>query len=243
MACMPSALQWRASSSTGIGLKVHPMMDCFTRLFRILNEGSSSCAAADRASTPAATAPFSTVRRLSSAMDRLPICYRFNDVTTITVSGCERLEETPMMKSAWKQCARYPPPVAPGGCCFREKWNDWGPKPDPRRGRRFQRYPFLPESPRQTGRALDGRCGVRRRAGSAGHLGRAAADPCHPRPQDPPQERARSAGADPLRAAHAGHPGDRPDRKSTRLNSSHLGISYAVFCLKKKKAVKALLHT
>src|SRR5262245_65333007 len=27
----------------------------------------------------------------------------------------------------------------------------------------------------------------------------------------------------------------RPDRKSTRLNSSHLGISYAVFCLKKKK--------
>src|SRR5256885_12323763 len=29
--------------------------------------------------------------------------------------------------------------------------------------------------------------------------------------------------------------GDRPDRKSTRLNSSHLVISYAVFCLKKKK--------
>src|SRR5258705_3867605 len=27
----------------------------------------------------------------------------------------------------------------------------------------------------------------------------------------------------------------REDRKSTRLNSSHLGISYAVFCLKKKK--------
>src|SRR5262245_62815044 len=28
------------------------------------------------------------------------------------------------------------------------------------------------------------------------------------------------------------------DRKSTRLNSSHLGISYAVFCLKKKKETK-----
>src|SRR5258705_1431264 len=27
---------------------------------------------------------------------------------------------------------------------------------------------------------------------------------------------------------------ERGDRKSTRLNSSHLGISYAVFCLKKK---------
>src|SRR5262245_64266393 len=30
----------------------------------------------------------------------------------------------------------------------------------------------------------------------------------------------------------------RLDRKSTRLNSSHLGISYAVFCLKKKKKKK-----
>src|SRR5258705_4172784 len=29
------------------------------------------------------------------------------------------------------------------------------------------------------------------------------------------------------------------DRKSTRLNSSHLGISYAVFCLKKKKTTMA----
>src|ERR1022692_3880604 len=29
--------------------------------------------------------------------------------------------------------------------------------------------------------------------------------------------------------------GPQPDRKSTRLNSSHLVISYAVFCLKKKK--------
>src|SRR5205814_10118946 len=29
--------------------------------------------------------------------------------------------------------------------------------------------------------------------------------------------------------------GSTGDRKSTRLNSSHLGISYAVFCLKKKK--------
>src|SRR5947199_9575547 len=27
------------------------------------------------------------------------------------------------------------------------------------------------------------------------------------------------------------------DRKSTRLNSSHLGISYAVFCLKKKNRI------
>src|SRR2546426_9266217 len=36
--------------------------------------------------------------------------------------------------------------------------------------------------------------------------------------------------------AAAGRPGEEmQDRKSTRLNSSHLVISYAVFCLKKKK--------
>src|SRR6266542_5983189 len=32
----------------------------------------------------------------------------------------------------------------------------------------------------------------------------------------------------------------RPDRKSTRLNSSHGSISYAVFCLKKKKVLYLL---
>src|SRR5258705_1395235 len=32
------------------------------------------------------------------------------------------------------------------------------------------------------------------------------------------------------------------DRKSTRLNSSHLGISYAVFCLKKKKQPPVLRY-
>src|SRR5256885_13574363 len=35
-------------------------------------------------------------------------------------------------------------------------------------------------------------------------------------------------------------PGEHlPDRKSTRLNSSHLVISYAVFCLKKKKKLSS----
>src|SRR5205814_10732215 len=36
-------------------------------------------------------------------------------------------------------------------------------------------------------------------------------------------------------AAYLRGEGRARDRKSTRLNSSHLGISYAVFCLKKKK--------
>src|SRR5690349_23208156 len=47
----------------------------------------------------------------------------------------------------------------------------------------------------------------------------------------------RQGGSD---AAFAGTQRPRPaghqDRKSTRLNSSHVEISYAVFCLKKKKA-------
>src|SRR5690348_18252214 len=36
-------------------------------------------------------------------------------------------------------------------------------------------------------------------------------------------------------AFHRGEPPHAVDRKSTRLNSSHPSISYAVFCLKKKK--------
>src|SRR5690242_21437317 len=31
------------------------------------------------------------------------------------------------------------------------------------------------------------------------------------------------------------------DRKSTRLNSSHMSISYAVFCLKKKKIIRFII--
>src|SRR5258705_8294246 len=37
-----------------------------------------------------------------------------------------------------------------------------------------------------------------------------------------------------VRQVRVGFRGWNRDRKSTRLNSSHLGISYAVFCLKKK---------
>src|SRR3712207_7167644 len=39
----------------------------------------------------------------------------------------------------------------------------------------------------------------------------------------------------PRRRRHRPGPPDDEDRKSTRLNSSHANISYAVFCLKKKK--------
>src|SRR5258708_32089807 len=58
------------------------------------------------------------------------------------------------------------------------------------------------------------------------HLGRTDASAC-PRPG--PSEVARPAWACSLAAR---------DRKSTRLNSSHQIISYAVFCLKKKKNIQ-----
>src|SRR3712207_8792440 len=54
--------------------------------------------------------------------------------------------------------------------------------------------------------------------------------------RDPGSAVARRAG----RSRRAEPQGDRepaPDRKSTRLNSSHANISYAVFCLKKKKKI------
>src|SRR5256885_11558658 len=43
------------------------------------------------------------------------------------------------------------------------------------------------------------------------------------------------AGADTVRVVATSALRDARDRKSTRLNSSHLVISYAVFCLKKKR--------
>src|SRR3712207_7041433 len=60
-----------------------------------------------------------------------------------------------------------------------------------------------------------------------------------------------AAVAAPLAAGHVaacaagqlrrrGRPGDR---KSTRLNSSHANISYAVFCLKKKKNTQAITYS
>src|SRR2546426_3279140 len=67
----------------------------------------------------------------------------------------------------------------------------------------------------------------RSRAGAAGARSpvRRDDDPgTSPRPQCPDHH-----------AGRAEHLVIRIDRKSTRLNSSHLVISYAVFCLKKKK--------
>src|SRR3712207_8045115 len=61
----------------------------------------------------------------------------------------------------------------------------------------------------------------------------------------------RAAGVDEGRQLHRGlvlvgvpAPGHRAqDRKSTRLNSSHANISYAVFCLKKKKNIKKISYS
>src|SRR5439155_21034498 len=69
-------------------------------------------------------------------------------------------------------------------------------------------------------RIEDGVQGVR--CGLIGEIG------SHNEPEpDPKGYRLREGEAKVFRAA------DSPDRKSTRLNSSHVAISYAVFCLKK----------
>src|SRR3712207_8311535 len=55
-------------------------------------------------------------------------------------------------------------------------------------------------------------------------------------PQRARDPRAVRAEPDDVRPAVAGRVRQEPDRKSTRLNSSHANISYAVFCLKKKSS-------
>src|SRR2546430_5112168 len=67
-------------------------------------------------------------------------------------------------------------------------------------------------------------------AGAAARGRGCPADRGRPGPSRPPETWSR-----PCR----GVGGDR-DRKSTRLNSSHSQISYAVFCLKKKKNIKLM---
>src|SRR2546427_8503725 len=68
----------------------------------------------------------------------------------------------------------------------------------------------------------------------------AVRDPCRENLQDHgPGHEGRRPRHRPERLGRRPHPGRRGlagrDRKSTRLNSSHSQISYAVFCLKKKK--------
>src|SRR3712207_9034844 len=56
-----------------------------------------------------------------------------------------------------------------------------------------------------------------------------------PRREGPAPPAATARWPSPARPRRAGRAPRPPDRKSTRLNSSHANISYAVFCLKKKK--------
>src|SRR3712207_8032281 len=85
------------------------------------------------------------------------------------------------------------------------------------------------------------------RSGSDGDLGRSIAGGRAPPPPGAaielaqPRHRHRPPGGGD--APGAPDPRGRLDRKSTRLNSSHANISYAVFCLKKKAKPSARLGT
>src|SRR5438874_7412327 len=64
---------------------------------------------------------------------------------------------------------------------------------------------------------------------------RSDSDPYGSETSDPSSDRIRSAGRSGCSAAITSNQSSAQlDRKSTRLNSSHVEISYAVFCLKKK---------
>src|SRR5436309_7992325 len=69
-----------------------------------------------------------------------------------------------------------------------------------------------------------------RRLGKAA-LRDSAGEPC----ETPPFNSGTHCRRHPQRVMRFGDGGVGQDRKSTRLNSSHVKISYAVFCLKKKK--------
>src|SRR5437870_9734540 len=88
---------------------------------------------------------------------------------------------------------------------------------------RLEQRPRGPERPRRGCGTSDAgvRTGGEPRAPACGHPGRSPSS--------------RAAGRDPPSMTGSVH---REDRKSTRLNSSHVAISYAVFCLKKKKNKK-----
>src|SRR5437870_7086600 len=62
--------------------------------------------------------------------------------------------------------------------------------------------------------------------------------PAEQRPRHQRPGAVRDAARDPDREQRRGRRQATEDRKSTRLNSSHVAISYAVFCLKKKKQKK-----
>src|SRR5690606_42076884 len=77
------------------------------------------------------------------------------------------------------------------------------------------------------------RSGLRRAASFDGDLPRGQEAGGDPRGVQPCDERRREHDQQRLREEGGGHV-ELKDRKSTRLNSSHVKISYAVFCLKKK---------
>src|SRR2546430_4213057 len=73
--------------------------------------------------------------------------------------------------------------------------------------------------------------GARRDQGRRAHRRGRHAHPAHDRSDTPARARRPAAVGGARRGVHV-------DRKSTRLNSSHSQISYAVFCLKKKNKKK-----
>src|SRR3712207_7577517 len=100
-----------------------------------------------------------------------------------------------------------------------------------RRPPRSTLFPYTPLFRSRVAQAVVEAAGGGERAPE--HRAREAAVADEERRHDAPHRR----DAEVLRRHEAGEPERGVDRKSTRLNSSHANISYAVFCLKKKKNI------
>src|SRR5688572_31839993 len=89
-----------------------------------------------------------------------------------------------------------------------------------------------------------GRCGVREVNPTCDRLCRWKVQYClcllrlHAPAAEAPRRQSKRSTAERFASAEPGSAHEVEDRKSTRLNSSHSQISYAVFCLKKKKKKK-----
>src|SRR4051812_49600566 len=93
-------------------------------------------------------------------------------------------------------------------------------------------FPLFPYPTLSRSGGLRGALRVLVAAGATWHVQRVVVDP-----------RARGAGVarELLAAVERRRPPAPADRKSTRLNSSHMSISYAVFCFKKKKKTRHIM--
>src|SRR5205809_196228 len=113
---MPRSRQCFASSSVGMGLKVHPMIDCLMRAFLILKPGSSSAMARAAADGRAAAtaAPLSRVRRFNFVILGSSLLLTIERDLLGFAQGCDKLSPKEQFHHAdVRRRPRHPGPRQP----------------------------------------------------------------------------------------------------------------------------------